>query len=127
MSAANTNRAFDALTRAARTEHDFAGWLAYVLAQVAGQLGSADALTEGRPGTWESALVAQLVNGTVGYDNEALPAPSGRVKLTDAQVREIRDRYRYDGVTQLELGAEFGVARSTVAAIVTGKTWRWLA
>jgi hypothetical protein len=47
MSAATASRAVEALTRAARTEHDFANWLAYVLGQVAGQLGSSDALAEG--------------------------------------------------------------------------------
>ena len=125
MSAANTARAVEALLRAARTEHDFAGWLAQVLASVAGQLGSSDALIEGRPGSWEASFVDQLVKGTVGYGDEYLPRP--RTKLTDAQVREIRWRYDpYDGVTQAVLAAEFGVARSTISDIVTGKTWRWL-
>jgi hypothetical protein len=45
------------LTAAARSEHDFAGWLANVLARVAANLGSTDALTAGRPGSWEAALV----------------------------------------------------------------------
>ncbi len=125
MSAVNTSRAVEALTRAARTEHDFADWLAAVLAQVAGQLGSADALIAGRPGSWEAALVAQLVSGTVGYDNEALPPPRG--KLTDAQVRQIRERYDWGDLTQRELGAEYGVSPSTISDITSGKTWRWLA
>lgn len=76
MSAANTSRAIKALLRAARTEHDFAGWLAAALAQAAGQLGSADELVAGRPGSWEAALVMQLVCGTVEYDGEALPRRS---------------------------------------------------
>lgn len=137
MSAANTDRAVETLLRAARTEHDFAGWLAHVLASVAGQLGSSDALTEGRPGSWEASLVDQLVKGTVGYDDEYLPEP--RTKLTDAQVREIRDRYdpylRYAtaeerpllGSTQAELAAEFGVSTSTISDITSGETWRWMA
>ncbi len=126
MSAANTDRAVEALLRAARTEHDFAGWLAQVLARVAGQLGSADELTIGRPGSWEAALVDQLVSGTVGYDGEALPPP--RRKLTDAQVRDIRDMWAggYAGVTQRELAAEYGVSSATIGDIVTGRTWRWL-
>jgi hypothetical protein len=126
VSAANTDRAVKTLLRAARTEHDFAGWLAHVLAQVAGQLGSADELTIGRPGSWEAALVSQLVSGTVGYDGEALPGPLR--KLTDAKVREIRWRYanRFGGPTQAELAAEFGVSRSTISAITSGRTWRWL-
>lgn len=126
MSAANTERAIETLLRAARTEHDFAGWLAYVLAQIAGQLGSSDALIEDRPGSWEASLIDQLVKGTVGQDDKYLPGP--RTKLTDAQVQEIREVYAggFGGVSYRELAAEFGVSRSTIAAIVTGKTWRWL-
>jgi Helix-turn-helix len=125
VSAVNTSRAVEALTRAARTEHDFAGWLASVLAQVAGQLGSSDALIEGRPGSWEADLVDRLVKGTVGWDDKYLPGPRG--KLTDAQVRDIRWRYDpYDGVTQRQLAVEFGVSPSTISDITSGKTWRWL-
>lgn len=129
MSGTYTSRAVAALTQAARSEHDFADWLAGVLAAVAGQLGSAEALTAGRPGSWEADHVRQLVCGTVGYDSEYLPGPQPGRKLTDAQVREIRWRYDggYGGVTQRELAAEFRVATSTVSDIVSGRTWRWLA
>jgi hypothetical protein len=119
-----TDPAVNAITRAARTEHDFAGWLAAVLATAAGRLGSSDALTDGRPGSWEASLVDQLVKGTVGYGDEYLAAPAG--KLTDSKVREIRDRYA-GGETQRELAAEFGVSATTVRDIVAGKTWGWLA
>ena len=127
VSGANTDRTVETLLRAARIEHDFAGWLAHVLAQVAGQLGSSDALIEGPPGSWEASLVDQLLKATVGYDDEYLPAPIRN--LTDAKVREIRDIYcdGYGSVTQQELAAEYGVSRSTISAIVGGKTWRWLA
>jgi transcriptional regulator with XRE-family HTH domain len=67
------------------------------------------------------------VKGTIGHDDDYLPAPAG--KLTDAKVREIRLRYE-DGlsdVTQRELAAEFGVSPSAISDIVAGKTWRWLA
>jgi hypothetical protein len=70
---AYTRAAVDALTRAVDKEHDFAGWLAGVLAQVAARKGSSEALTAGRPGSWEAALVDQLVKGTVGHDDEYLP------------------------------------------------------
>ena len=124
MTDVNTSRAVRAVLQAARTEHDFAGWLAHVLAQVAGQLGSASELTIGRPGSWEAALVDQLVHGTVGYDSEALPPPLA--KLTDAQVREIRWRYDSGLITQRELAAEYGVACSTISDITTCTTWEWL-
>jgi hypothetical protein len=120
-----TWRAATSILQAARNEHDFAGWLAQVLAQVAGQLGPSDALIEDRPGSWEADLVERLVKGTVGWDDEYLPGPRG--KLTDAQVRDIRWRYDpYDGVTQAVLAAEFGVSPSTISDITSGKTWRWL-
>ena len=46
-----------------------------MLARVAARKGSSDALTAGRPGSWEASLVDQLVKGTVGYDDEYLPDP----------------------------------------------------
>jgi hypothetical protein len=123
-----TRDAVLAVLQGARTEPDFGGWLAQVLAQVAGQLGSSDALTAGRPGSWEAADVDHLVKGTIGHDDEYLPGPAAGRKLTDAKVRDIR--WRYDdgigGVTQAELAAEFGVSESTVSDITSGRTWGWL-
>lgn len=68
-----TRPAIDAITQAASAEHDFAGWLADVLAHAAAQLGSSNALTARRPGSWEASLIDQLVKGTVGYDDKLLP------------------------------------------------------
>jgi hypothetical protein len=70
---AHTRAAVEALSRAVDQEHDFAGWLADVLARVAARKGSTDALTAGRPGSWEASLVDQLVKGTAGHDDEYLP------------------------------------------------------
>jgi hypothetical protein len=70
---AYTRSAVKAMTQAVAAEHDFAGWLADVLAQVAARKGSSGALTAGRPGSWEASLIDQLVKGTVGYDDEYLP------------------------------------------------------
>jgi hypothetical protein len=119
-----TQRAVLAVLRAARTEHSFAEWLAQVLAQVAGQLGSSDGLTLRRPGSWEADLVQQLVKGTVGYDDEYLPGPMRG--LTDEKARSIRDACDWSEMTQREIAAEHDVAESTVSDIATGKTWRWL-
>jgi hypothetical protein len=58
-----TAQAVDALTTAAKTEHDFSGWLAAVLAEVRNACGGWDAM-ESRPGSWEAALVEQLIGGT---------------------------------------------------------------
>ena len=43
-----------------------------LLANVAAQLRSSDALTAGRPGSWETDLVEQLTKGTVGWGDEYL-------------------------------------------------------
>jgi hypothetical protein len=68
----HTASALAAILEAARDAHDFAGWLAHVLAAAAAELGSSAALTAGRPGSWESELVHQLVTGTVGPSDEYL-------------------------------------------------------
>jgi hypothetical protein len=70
-----TRSAVKAMARAVEAEHDFAGWLAGVLARVAARKGSSDALTAGRPGSWEASLVDQLVKGTVGWADEYLNVP----------------------------------------------------
>jgi hypothetical protein len=119
-----TDRAVLAVLAAARTEHDFAEWLAHVLARVAGQLGSSDALTAGRPGSWEADLVQQLVKKTVGHADEYLPGPLR--KLTDETARQILEDARWDSRTYQQIGAEYGVSASTVSSIARGKTWEWL-
>jgi len=58
-----TATAVKALTDAARTEHDFSGWLASCLVQARNAAGGWDAM-EGRPGSWEAALVERLISGT---------------------------------------------------------------
>ncbi|MGZ4215277.1 MAG: hypothetical protein ACXVHB_06825 [Solirubrobacteraceae bacterium] len=68
----HTRDARAAISAAVRHEHDFGGWLAAVLASVAADLGSTDALIASRAGSWEAAHVRALVNGTVGWDEEYL-------------------------------------------------------
>jgi hypothetical protein len=119
-----TDRAVLAVLAAARTEGDFAGWLAMTLARVAGQLGSSDALTAGRPGSWEADLVQQLVKKTVGYGDEYLPGPLR--KLTDETARQIKEDAYWDGRTHQEIAAEHGVSPSTVSDIAAGRTWGWI-
>lgn len=48
---------------------------------------------------------------------------SPKAKLTAAQVAEIRERYAAGGVTQRELGEEFGVGQTQVGRIVRGVRW----
>ena len=65
-----TSAAIDAITDAARTEHDLGGWLSLVLAYTAARLGSVDALTAGRPGSWEATHVEELARGLVFDDGD---------------------------------------------------------
>lgn len=46
-----------------------------------------------------------------------------QARLTEADVREIRQRYA-DGALQRELAAEYGVSRGHIGGIVTGRFWR---
>src|ERR1700747_44240 len=48
----------------------------------------------------------------------------GMSKLTDAQAREIRDRYAAGGVSQEQLGREYGVAQATVSYVCRRLRWR---
>lgn len=76
--------AVDTLTEAARLTRtlaggqvepaDFSDFLASALAAVAANLGDVDSVTAGRPGSWESDLVDQLVRNTVGFGQELLLA-----------------------------------------------------
>ncbi|MFI7059387.1 hypothetical protein ACIBL3_00210 [Kribbella sp. NPDC050124] len=67
-----------AITRAIRAINnnqrggDGAGFITHLLAAVAANLGSSDAVTAGRPGSWEAAGVTDLLRSTVGYDDEYL-------------------------------------------------------
>ncbi len=75
-----TPAAIDALTEAVELETDFPGWLSLILVRVAARKGTLDALTDGRPGSWEAALVDRLARGLVfddaglqPYAEEAVP------------------------------------------------------
>ena len=70
-----TDQAVEAITAAVEHEHDAAGWIADVLGRVAARVGGSHVITEGRPGSWEAALVRELLAGTVGADDEYLPDP----------------------------------------------------
>jgi hypothetical protein len=70
---AYTRQAVTAIARAVDAEHDFGGWLSLVLVRAAAQLGSLDALTAGRPGSWEAELVDPLARG-LAFDDDDLAA-----------------------------------------------------
>ena len=99
-----TRQAVRAVAQAVEREHDFAGWLADVLARVARVHGSSDALTAGRPGSWEAALVQQLLAGTVGEHDQYLP-PGRNTTMTHDHARPgIADMRTALAVTRAILG-----------------------
>ncbi|MEU4390175.1 hypothetical protein [Kribbella sp. NPDC023855] len=72
--------AHTAITRAIRAINnderggDGAEFITHVLATVAANLGSTNAVTRARPGSWEAAGVGELLHSTVGSDDEYLLA-----------------------------------------------------
>ncbi len=50
----------------------------------------------------------------------------GNAKLDESDVIEIRRRYTSTGITQAELGREYGVDRTTISLIVRRKKWAHL-
>lgn len=70
-----TPQAVEAIAAAVEHEHDAPGWLADVLGQVAARVGGSGVILAGRPGSWEAALVRQLLAGTIGDGDEYLPDP----------------------------------------------------
>lgn len=49
--------------------------------------------------------------------------PPDRIKLTKEEAQKIKNIYVAGGITQKELGDQFGVSRETVSHIVQGRTW----
>jgi hypothetical protein len=66
-----------ALLGAIRTAHaageDVAETIARALARLAAELGGSSEVLRNRPGSWEASSVRELLRGTVGPDDEALP------------------------------------------------------
>lgn len=67
----HTAAAIDAIEAAIDTETDLGGWLSAVLVYAAARKGTLDALTAGRPGSWEAAHVDRLARG-LAFDDDGL-------------------------------------------------------
>ena len=48
---------------------------------------------------------------------------NGCSKLTDEQVKEIREKYSQGGPTQQKLGEEYGVHFTVISSIILRKIW----
>jgi hypothetical protein len=82
---------------------------------------SADNLTWG---TRQENINDKRRHGTLRKGHEGLKGEDhGRAKLTEEEVKEIRQRYDSGSVLQKELADEFGVARGYISDIVNRETW----
>ena len=68
---------------------------------------------------------AENLRWTTRKDNHADRKKHGTWgrKLTSEEVKEIRTIYGAGGITQSDLGRQFGVTQATVSKIVRGDTW----
>lgn len=57
--------------------------------------------------------------------NDSLVAERYRNKLTRDQVDWIRDAYAAGGETIVGLADRYGVSKSAIHSVITGRTWRW--
>jgi hypothetical protein len=57
-----------------------------------------------------------------GADERGVRNPAA--KLTEAEVRQIRQRYAEGGISHRKLGSAFGVSESTVQHLITGRKWK---
>jgi hypothetical protein len=73
-----------------------------------------------RWGTQEENEADKILHGTAPRGEN-----HGAVKLTEKQVKEIRSAPDRWGINQ-ELASRYGVARSTISNIRTGRNWRHL-
>lgn len=51
---------------------------------------------------------------------------NGQVKLTETQVREIRDWWAAGGITQRKLAVEYGVTPQNICSIISRNAWKHL-
>jgi len=70
---------------------------------------------------------AHLYLGTDSDNQRDVVERGGRStqRFSPESALAVRDRFAAGGVSKLDLAAEYGVERSTIHAIVTGKSWSW--
>ena len=89
--------------------------------------------SDGAPGTELGAdygctrqMISLIVRGYVYRDVGGPIAgerPGYRLALTNAQAKEIRERYASEPVSQRQLATEYGVSRSTIGLLLRGVTY----
>ena len=61
-----------------------------------------------------------------GRDRHPRGEQNGRAKLTQAAVLDMRRRYAAGGISQEQLGREYGVCQSVAGRAIQGLTWKQL-
>lgn len=82
-------------------------------------------------GTWQSNMTDKVLKGRQSRTGAKVPNPArgedcGSAKLTEAQVRSIRE-CRGRGLSMKKIGEQFGVCAQTICNILHGKIWRHVA
>lgn len=65
-------------------------------------------------------MLAKGRNKYVAHPGEA----NGQAKLTEGQVREMREKYAAGGVTQAQLAKEYEISQALAHFVVTRKAWK---
>lgn len=60
----------------------------------------------------------------VAKERQCRGETSGMAKLTESQVRTIRERHAMGGISHVDLAIEYAVTRTLIRLIVTRKNWR---
>jgi hypothetical protein len=84
-----------------------------------------DKIAKGRQGTWKAQSGDEHWSrrrNLIMKNGERRPPPSA--KLTEDQVRSIRQSYAAGGVTHADLATEYGVKRVTITDIILHRKWK---
>ncbi|TCO43587.1 hypothetical protein EV646_112164 [Kribbella antiqua] len=113
--------AANAVTRAIRQINadqrggDGAEFITHLLATVAANLGSSEAVTAGRPGSWEAAGVEGLLHSIVGYNDEYLL--TYRTEPVEIVVNGV---YEFDDLGMFET---YEASTSHIGQVLFGDRW----
>lgn len=69
-------------------------------------------------------MVQKMSNGTFNMTKRACGEQCKQAKLTSKQVKQIQFLYSTGQYSWKKLGLFFGVTKSTIGAILTGRNWK---
>lgn len=74
-------------------------------------------------GTQADNMHDMIAKGRSNHEGKARGSRHGRAKLTEDKVLSIRERYAKRDVRMLDLADEYGMSKSTIGRIISGKYW----